>query len=144
MKSTITLSTTYKAVLIFTFIFAAFLTLSITYNRVYKLKNETMSIIEKYEGVTKKSIGIVNNYLKNSGYGQTGNCLEDEYGVKDLELDSGEPAQSGEKYYYCYKKNGTKNNVYYNITLFYRFNLPFLGDLMTYRVTGVTKSIRIK
>ena len=39
MKSTVTTSETFKYILVFTFLFAAFLALAITYNRVYKLKN---------------------------------------------------------------------------------------------------------
>ena len=66
MKHTVTTSSVFKYILVFTFIFAAFLALAITYNRVYKLKNQSISIIEKYEGIVKgkKSLGLVNNYLK--------------------------------------------------------------------------------
>ena len=68
MKSSITTTQVFKYVLLFTFLFAIFLALAITYNKVFKMKNETISIIEKYEGVVKgkKSLEIVNNYLFNA------------------------------------------------------------------------------
>lgn len=159
MKETVGLTTMYKIVLTFTFLFAAFLTLAITYNRVYKLKNETISIIEKYEGIYKNtsknpSLKIINNYLKNNGYDTMNTCETGEYGVVSLDETSYEPAQSGKKYYYClsyncYPSTNCPNNIddnnteiFYQVRLFFKFNLPFLGDLFTFNITGDTKAIK--
>ena len=48
MKNAVTTSEIFKYILLFTFLFAAFLALAITYNRVFKIKNEAISILEKY------------------------------------------------------------------------------------------------
>ena len=56
-----------QLVIVFILIFVAFLALSINYTKAYKIKNELLSIIEKYEGVNSGengSISIINNYLK--------------------------------------------------------------------------------
>lgn len=147
MKHTVTTSSVFKYILVFTFIFAAFLALAITYNRVYKLKNQSISIIEKYEGIVKgkKSLGLVNNYLKNSGYNIKGECLTGEYGVIDLDNPNYEIAKKNEKYYYCLSDKVVKNvngdKIYYSIKLFFKFNLPFIGELFTFKITGETKEI---
>lgn len=149
MKSTVTSTTVFKYILVFTFLFAAFLALAITYNRIYKLKNETISIIEKYEGVVrgKKALQIINNYLYNSGYNTQGYCEIGEYGVKDLNNpDYEEVTNRNQDYYYCLSNNIVRNEngdkIYYNVKLFFKFNIPFIGDLLTFKITGETKGIK--
>ena len=140
MKETIATTTIFKAILAFTILFSGFLAVAITYNRVYKLKNETISIIEKYEGISSKSIKIINNYLSNSGYDTLGNCEEREYGVADLSNDDYELAVENKKYYYCLNyycktdrckiddpKTPNGNEIFYNTKLFFKFNLPFFA-----------------
>ena len=88
MRAAIGTQTIFKAILIFTLIFVAFITVAITYNKVYKLKNETIAILERYEGIDSKdqTIGIINNYLRNNGYNSKGKCdiQNNEYGIADL------------------------------------------------------------
>lgn len=147
--------TTFKMGLAFTFLFAAFLAIAITYNKAFKVKNETLSILEKYEGVYKdnnyKSLSIINNYLKNIGYSTKGKCNSDEYGVKSLDNAEFETANSSNDYYYCISYHcsnngcriGNNNQIYYNLKFFTKFNLPFLGDIATFTITGETKPIKL-
>ena len=51
MRESIGTQTIFKAVLIFTFLFSGFIAVAITYNKAYKIKNEVINILEKYEGV---------------------------------------------------------------------------------------------
>ena len=143
-------TTSMKMAFAFTILFAAFLAIAITYNKAFKLKNEALSILEKYEGVTEKSLGIINNYLKNNGYRTKGGCTSDEFGVDSLDVSSYEKPANGKKYYYCIsyycnsncKINGD-NKIYYKFRLFFKFNLPFLGELTTYNINGETKPIKL-
>ena len=160
MKNTVTTSEIFKYILLFTFLFAAFLALAITYNRVFKLKNETISIIEEYEGVSNISLNIINNYLNNNGYSTKGQCELNEYGIKNLDsMDPELVTNTNEKYMYCLKyycdpdsqcrvggesnPNAPNNNyIYYNVKLFFKFNLPFIGELFTFKISGETKGIK--
>lgn len=147
MKSTVTTTETFKYVLLFTFLFSAFLALAITYNRVFKQKNEIITIIEKYEGISDNSLKIINKYLITTNYSTTGECQVDDYGVKDLNsIDLEKVTDSKEKYLYCLSDkvvtNENADKIYYNIKLFYKFNLPFIGELFTFRITGETKPIK--
>lgn len=147
MKSTVTTSESFKYILVFTFLFAAFLALAITYNRVFKQKNEIISIMEKYEGISTTSLNIINNYLKTTGYSIKGQCEVNEYGIKDLDNNIYEKVtNTKEKYYYCLSdkvlKNDNSDKIYYDIKLFFKFNLPFVGDLFTFKITGETKGIK--
>jgi hypothetical protein len=100
------------------------------------------------------------------GYKVKGTCdmassvnNEEWYGVTKLGIpDSGniihpeyEKASSGKRYYYCfahgrYKKHredGTPVDYshYYKVQVFYKMDLPVLGDLFTFRVEGTTSEI---
>ena len=143
MRAAIGTQTIFKAVLIFTLIFVAFITVAVNYNKAYKLKNETIAILERYEGVDSKgqTIGIVNNYLRNSGYSSKGKCdTNKEYGIADL--NSSRFENSNKNYYYCISTERKGNSVYYNIKMFSKFDIPFLGDIFTFRITGRTKGVK--
>ena len=148
MKSAVNTTEIFKYILLFTFLFAEFLALAINYNRVFKIKNETLTIIEKYEGMSNKSLKIINNYLKNNAYNTKGVCEIGEYGIKDLNNISYEKVvSSDDRYLYCFSdkiNRGNNNNdkIYYNVNFFYKFNLPFIGDIFTFSITGETKSIK--
>ena len=68
-------------------------------------------------------------------------CYVNRFGTS-LDLNGNvEEAKESNKYYYCFKEN--KNNkglIYYDIQVFYRFNLPVIGNIALYKISGVTKS----
>ncbi len=156
MRQTVGTTTLFKIVLAFTFLFAAFLAVAVTYNRVFKLKNEMIGIIEKYEGTTTKSLEIINNYLVSNGYKTKGNCLSNQFGVYDLVGGGYESARNNKQYYYCLNYRCDGNNckindknypngkkVYFGVTLFFKFDLPFFGDLAVFKVNGETKGVKL-
>lgn len=77
MKQSISSTTMFQLILSFTLLFAAFLALTITYNRAFKMKNEVILILEKYEG-KENSIELINNFLTSNGYNTLGNCKNGE------------------------------------------------------------------
>ena len=116
----------------------------ISFSRVAKIKNEVLSIIEKYDGINNSSIALINKYLTTSGYNVEGKCenVGEVKAVNDL-TGSVVSVSSGEKYLYCIEKEyNTRNNVItsvnYEITLFYKFDIPILGDIATFTVKGKT------
>lgn len=132
-----------QLIVVFILLFVGFLTLSLGYSKSYKVKNETMSIIEKYEGLTEEAVKIINNYLKNSAYSAKGKCEDSTwYGVSDLSVTQLEEVQTDKKYYYCVKKRISKNNkYYYEINTFFQFNLPIVGNFTSFTIEGSTADI---
>ena len=129
----------------FILLFMAFLTLMISFSRVAKIKNEVLTIIEKYNGVNNTSIKLVNSYLNASGYNITGRCENtgEMRAVNNLSDNSIVNPSSGEKYYYCIEKEANSRDniittINYEITLFYKFDIPILGDIATFTVKGKT------
>ena len=145
MREGISLTTIFRAIIIFTFLFTIFIALAISYNKAYKIKNETLSIIEKYEGITDKSLQIINNYLDKSGYNIKNSCQDGEFGVASLDsviLDEVSASSANRNYYYCLSETLEGNKIHYNIRIFYKFNLPYIGDLLTFSINGETKDIK--
>lgn len=157
MRQSIGTTSLFQIIIGFTLLFAAFLAVAVTYNRVFRLKNETLNIIEKYEGISEKSIRIINNYLDNSGYNTMGYCENGEYGISNLSSNTYEKVTNeNKKYYYClsyYCQDDTcnvnsdklpnGNQIFFKVKLFFKFNIPFIGDLMTFKITGDTKAIKL-
>ena len=156
MREAVGTTSIFKIVLAFTFLFVGFLAIAINYNRAYKVKNQSISIIERYEGLTNNTIKILNNYLKNSGYEDKGKCPssvdnKNVFGSSNLESSELRLVKENEEYYYCVYYNctaktctiGNNNRIKYNIRVFSKFSLPFFGSLATFKITGETKSIKL-
>lgn len=139
MRESIGTTWTFGLVLTFILLFSAFLSLAINYSRVFKVKNETLSILEKYEGYTETSRDIINKYLKYSGYNGTGKCPGNYSGESSLD-NTGYVMPASNKHAYCIKRNG---NNQYDIILFFNFNLPIFGQLGGFNIAGQTKQINI-
>lgn len=150
MRQTIASTWVYQLVIIFILLFVSFLTLSLTYSKAFKNKNELLNIIEKYEGITQESIAIMNNYLVSNGYKAMKSCPSNDglpwYGISDIHGKniSFREAVPGEKYYYCVrrqKSSASNNKVYYELKLFFRFNLPVVENIGTFTVDGSTSDV---
>ncbi len=147
-----------QIVIIFMLIFVAFLALTLNYTKAFKMKNDIITIIEEREGITinkngklNGSIGLINNYLEKNGYTILRACPEGSYGVSDLHSEAINyinKGQNAKRYYYCITKfhapsTNYKRKVYYQVAISLKFNLPILGDLFTFEVTGNTEDITI-
>ncbi len=137
----------FQMIILFILIFACFLTLVIAYSKAYTIKNEMLTIIEKYEGITEGNDGslvVINNYLKQNSYKTSGVCPTDtENWFGALDLNGGyEKAQDGKGYLYCFQEIKKKKDYAYNIKVFYRFYLPVLGDIATFTIDGRTNNFR--
>lgn len=132
---------------LFILLFAGYIILTIDYNKSIRVKNEAISLIEKYDGLNEESITLVNNYLMGTGYSTTGKCgaQEGQYGALSLESNELEETEDGQNYYYCVKKyKGANTTHYYQISLFYRFTLPVLGDTTRFTIQGSTSNFQAK
>lgn len=150
MRETVGHTFIIKIVVALTLLFSAFLVVAITYNKVFRLKNQVVSIIEKYEGVSSGSYSYktINNYLSANNYSTMSKCPSGYQGVTSY---SGglEDVSSNKKYYYCIKKSVVKikklkeneSREIYNVILFYKLNIPLFGDMTIFEIKGQTKTI---
>lgn len=150
----------YGLIITFVLLFVSFLTITLNYTKAFRVKNEVLSILEREEGLTSRTVTsdlgavqLINNYLTNNGQRAMGACDDGWLGAKSLELSDSaivlEQAVKGKKYYYCVKKfdnysdvSTEKYRAYYKIRIFLKFELPVFADLFTFGINGETNEIR--
>jgi len=133
--------------LVITFIvfFASFLAISINYSKAFNVKNNVLDLISKYEGNNCSSRREIKNYLTDIGYLVPGDC-----GADYIPYDNnGEKVFLGNKGYFCIKKVDSDDidddlivrKTYYEAKIFFKFDLPVIGDLTTFNIKGESEAI---
>ena len=151
MKESMSATWEFQIIIIFILIFVSYLTVSVSYYKVFKAKNDVISIIERKEGLTAGptgAIGIINNYLISNGYSAKGHCTAGSYGANSLDTTDNSGFTyvldgDNSKYYYCVKKTtnyyeGKLGRSYYDVNLFFSLNLPVIGDIIDFGAKGTT------
>ena len=116
-----------------------------------------LSFIERKEGFTDvndstgKNSGtfqLINNFLLQNNHMTMGDCPAGWLGAVSIdEMPTYEVAVSNSEYYYCVNKNKNlsktePDKAYYEIQLFFEFNLPVVGELFTFSVRGTTTVVQ--
>ena len=140
----------YSMVMVFTVFLVAFVSITLNYANAYKMQNQMMSAIEANDGFNSSSLEQMQGVISTYSYRSTGNC---ESGYTDgdfigvLNGNKGNKNVDG-KYNYCISRikssSAGSNNYtkyYYNVTVFFGFDLPLFGNLYTFRVNGETNGI---
>lgn len=145
MKESIGGSWLFQIAIVFIILFAGYLALSINYSRAFNVKNKLVSIIEEQEGLTDAAIEKINAYLARVGHAVEGACRNEDfkgYGGKDSFAGRG---------VYCVQKICAEEGqgwnsmgmdlAHYKLEVFFRFDIPILGEVFTFRVEGETKTL---
>ena len=127
-------------VITFIVLFSSFLAVSINYAKAFKVKNNIVDLIEKNEGMNKRAVKNIYDYLQTEGYILKGTCKD---GYTGFDRDGN--VTGSEKSLYCVKKANTASTAvdrtYYSVQVFFRLDLPIFGEIFTFRVSGETMSI---
>ena len=158
MRESINGAWLYSLVLTFMVILVGFVSISINYNKTYKLKTSVVNIIEQNQGINPTAVDTIGRHLKNNGYinGKLCKTLFKD-GQKYLEIDNGiassvktkgsddsdKPAQV------CITRNKFKLNIdgnsqfdyYYDVYMFFSFSMPVFGNIFKFNVVGTTNAI---
>lgn len=134
--------------LVITFIvfFASFLAISVNYSKAFNVKNNVVDLISKYEGNNCNARKNIGKYLNDVGYLVTGECKNVD-GVDYIPYDlNGNEVTGSTRGYYCVAKDNTGSSTdidksYYRVMVFFRVDLPVIGNLTTFRIKGETESI---
>lgn len=137
--------------LVITFIvfFASFLAVSINYSKAFNVKNNVVDLISKYEGNNNCTRKKIAEYLRTTGYLVMGGCPEKDdtgkclYSGYDL---NGELITENKAYYWIKKDSTVGSNTvidkhYYRVVIFFKIDLPMVGDLTTFQIKGETEAI---
>ena len=131
--------------LVITFIvfFASFLAVSVNYSRAFNVKNNIVDLISKNEGNSCHTRLEIAEYLKDVGYLVPGKCSSSSIGYK---LNGDSLGKGAQKAYYCIEKEitGVSTSIeknYYSVEIFFRIDLPVVGELFTFKIKGESEYI---
>lgn len=134
-------------VMVFMAVFIAYIAITINYSAAYKLKTKMVTVIEQYEGPNPTSLAKLQGLINASGYRATFPCTKGNDGYVLGVLDGHPTMNPSTPQNYCitrevrYAKDGEETKYYYDVEVTFKFNLPILGDLFNFRVSGETNAI---
>lgn len=137
----------FGIIITFMAIFIAYISISINYSKAYEMKTKMITIIEEYDGLNPSTVEIINRIASNYGYRKTNTCeVEDGerlVGIRD-EVPTINPKEPQNICVTRELKEATsysEKKYYYKLEVFFGFDLPLLGNLFTFRVSGETNAI---
>ena len=143
MRDSINGTWLFGLVVVFIMIFTSWLAISVNYSKAFQIMNGITSIIETHEGhqnqLARDSIEI---YLNGQGYRVNGRCVPSRHG---------ETFTTSNNATYCVRVLETPAlgpdmaaplpSSYYLVTVFFRLDLPIMGHIFTFAVSGETKQV---
>lgn len=133
----------FGIVIVFIVLFSSYLAISVNYSKAFKVKNSIVSMIEKYEGHGNEVQDLIKGYNKSVGYGVSSSCVNRGEGYDNV------MTTAGVRHRYCVEcieadASGDRNRMhksYYNVTVFFKLDLPIVGNIFVFPVTGETKPV---
>jgi len=126
----------YSLVIVFMLIFVSYLAISVNYSKAFRVKDGIISIIEQSEGHGNNARDTIGTFLSGNAYLITSGC-----GGR------GAPVNLPNVGTYCLSMEDSpdvslgRRKVHYRVTVFFRFDLPVIGRIFTFPVTGETETI---
>ena len=153
MRESIGVLSIFSIVMTFIVLFVSYLAVSINYANAFRVKNNLISAIENREGIANTDVDVLNDLLVNQRYDTFGKCptLNDLGGewLSATRMLIGE--YNGKARACIYKREvsssgGLGSNVkcpiaYYKVIVFFKMDLPVLGDLLSLPVKGDTRGV---
>lgn len=141
------LASYFNLTLLFFFILlvSGFVALSFNYTKAYRVKNNVLTQIEKYEGHmdNQEMLGKTRDYVKSVGYvvPDSGTIAAEKEGYTCARY-------NGENLGWCYKKNAPVNEKFtVDIVVFVNINIPIINRVFAsfkfFWMTGGTNAISI-
>jgi len=151
MRESIGATWILSIVITFIVIFVGYLAVSINYTKAFRIKNTIITKIENSEGISDENMSEIENDIRKQlvyeNYTTVGKCSEVPDGwEKALYVNSSGNDDNARALACIYKREGHSNiencpKVYYKIKVFFKIDVPVLGDLFTLGVNGDTRGI---
>lgn len=148
MKEAIGGSWLFLIVITFVTLFACFISLSVNWSKCYKVKDEILFLIEKNHGLNSGTLTEVNEYLTDIGYRSTGKCPSGSDGCWYGFSYSNNSGHTMSNPNYCVQKHvvgataiGHPTTAYYSVKVFFKLDVPVIGDIIKLTVDGETSNI---
>lgn len=142
----------FKLIIIFIVFYVSFMTIAVSYAKVFRVKNGVIDILEQYQYDSVGSraqdvIGRVDNYLSKFPYNEGAN-----ENVKKLcKEDSRNQSASGETYENQFTENGAciirtdlgEGSVFYEVVVYLVVSFPVFNQDFVIPIRGETTTIHV-
>ena len=154
MRESIGATWIFSICLTFIILFTAYLAISVNYAKAFRIKSNIVSMIEENEGYSDDLETRIVNYLVSEGYTASGTCepyivtaagdYSDWKLVKEIKMYDTASTNSNACVYVrttdSFDDIGNCNS-YYKVVAFFKFDLPIISYISTFKVGGETKLI---
>ena len=154
MKEAIGGTWLFGIVIVFIVFFTTYISMSTNYSKAFKVKDELISIVERYKGVNGDSIEKINNYLGDIGYFSRGKC-DNGSGIRANFTDwagctynnNRSCVKNASNANYCIRRSkfvtgdsdaAHPRSAHYQVVVFFTIDWPVLGSLINVRIEGET------
>jgi len=159
MRESIGATSIFALCLTFIMLFTAYLAISVNYAKAFRIKNQVITMIEENNGKAKSIEKDISDYLVSEAYTATKQCPSPRTYTDNAtgSISSGWNRiialnymndASPKKNICVYRMEIDNRNddidsttVYYKVVTFFKFDLPMVGDITTFSVSGDTKLI---
>jgi len=157
MRESIGATYIFTICLTFIIIFTGYLAISVNYAKAFKIKSYIISEIEENDGYDSNIGNDIETYLTAQGYSAYGKCPNyisvEGYTTDWRKIDCLGNAPSGHCGVCIYEMEALPNNAsfriddmdmprsFYRAVTFFKFDLPVVNTLLTFKVSGETKYI---
>ncbi len=134
MRESIANSYVFNLIIIFIGIIIVVLVGSLSYSKTFKIKNRLVEIIEKHKDFDYSAQQEIANFLRKSGYVTKKN-------PKCPSKTGFETGWHSSGYKYCVYKYNTAKGYYFHVVVFISFDIPIIGDILEFPLSGETRII---
>lgn len=155
MRESIGATSIFALCITFIMLFTAYLAISVNYSKAFRIKSNIVSMIEENSGMAGLTEDI-EKYIVSQAYTASGKCPKSE-DLTDNNSDTVGNWGSATQINYTNPSSDTSNvciyrleiktnnddidanKVYYKVVTFFKFDLPIIGNITTFKIAGDTK-----
>jgi len=145
MRESIGATWIFSICLTFIVLFTAYLAISVNYAKAFKIKNHIVTRIEENEGYNQTLEQELSSYLISQGYSAYNTCPDysedswEKWGC--INPQNGNENQCGACIYRMGTSSNINNQAYYRVVSFFKFDLPVISYITTFKIKGESKTI---
>lgn len=143
MKQSIGYTQTLNIMIVFIMIVFMFIFAMVNFYKAYKINNNIVSSIEKYEGYNNLSENDISVRLERLGYDDSSiYCYENNGGCTLVKTDTGSVSNaSGERGYCVYYCDDGNNYYHYRVATNMFINVPIVRTIIPLKVYSSTETL---
>ncbi|MDD2434721.1 MAG: hypothetical protein PHO63_00510 [Bacilli bacterium] len=134
MRESIANTYIFNLIILFIGIIIVVLVGSLSYSKTFKIKNRIVSIIEDHRGFDRDAQMEVAGYLQKAGYvtRRNPNCPD---------RDGFSEGWRNTDFNVCIYRYDIARGYYYHVVVFISFEIPVIGNILEFPLSGETKMI---